>query len=521
MFKKKKREKKSDNIDSIEIPGEEEPNYAGLVVVYRSDIISRLEPKQILPYMASIDTTQSEKIKKIGEIDRVVATELLLDAIKQSRDRGIWREFMTALERTKYIALRQKLHGDSIHDDTSEIRYIEIMTPQLRQIINPCEITSALLSRDILIQDDVEEILCEANNRGSIAATDMLLQRVSGKHPKWYTELVAVLFTSGMSDAGDILLQGFNQCPRKSEDSESYLTRTQVPKTGVTVKHLRKYVKERNPNTGSSKEQPRPHSSVLSLTDVGTKCSSKEQPRPHSSVLSLTDVGTKFCHTPKEEQNYLQRIVQKREFEEHVYDEPAYEENPEDMEVKIPEAEISNNQYLSMDSSLTNELFYITPQEVADTKERAERETVYVCAVEDYETLYRGQRSFKKGDVIRVVKPIDGEEDDEYYQCNDKEGQLIPKICVDVVEIRKPERTEKCKSTSFDYGSPAPDTPIPENMMMTINKMLSELLKQQTLEQHDKDLKEQLGQREDVMKQDLLIPEDDDEDDLENITSLC
>ncbi|WAR09013.1 hypothetical protein MAR_018971 [Mya arenaria] len=412
MFKKKKREKKSDNIDSIEIPGEEEPNYAGLVVVYRSDIISRLEPKQILPYMASIDTTQSEKIKKIGEIDRVVATELLLDAIKQSRDRGIWREFMTALERTKYIALRQKLHGDSIHDDTSEIRYIEIMTPQLRQIINPCEITSALLSRDILIQDDVEEILCEANNRGSIAATDMLLQRVSGKHPKWYTELVAVLFTSGMSDAGDILLQGFN-----------------------------------------------------------------------------------LCHTPKEEQNYLQRIVQKREFEEHVYDEPAYEENPEDMEVKIPEAEISNNQYLSMDSSLTNELFYITPQ--CETPLPEEPPPVPM-------RISRGKNE---------SMPIK----DENEVADTKERAER----VDVVEIRKPERTEKCKSTSFDYGSPAPDTPIPENMMMTINKMLSELLKQQTLEQHDKDLKEQLGQREDVMKQDLLIPEDDDEDDLENITSLC
>ncbi|XP_052807361.1 uncharacterized protein LOC128236509 isoform X2 [Mya arenaria] len=598
MFKKKKKEKISEKIDSIEISakkttnavfdnhvedghvaaslgykGEETPKYEMLVGVFEPDIITRLEPKQVLPYMPSIDPILSDKIKNISEIDRAVASGVLLDAIKQSRDRGIWREFMTALEGTKYIALRQKLHGDSVHDDTNERRYIEIMTPQLRQIINPCEITPALLSRDVLIQEDVEEITCEANNRGSIAATDLLLKRVSGKHPKWYTELVAALFTSGMSDAGDILLEGLNQIPERSKDSISYLTRSHVPKTELKGTHSRsKSVKERNPKTEVKGMHP-VSNSVKERNP--TQGNGKKQQRPHSSVTPLYKLGNQPSTQGK---YYITPVMQRLESEEHVYDVVSDEDSlykttdfrkkevNEDAEVDIADTasykesvheqqqfqteikdrvETANDiPYLCLDRALvegTNDIAtqYSTslpkvpprlpmriskdrvesmPMKEQDEYEdtdlmNVKRETIYVYSVEDRDAIYQGHRSFQKGEIIRVIKPKDDEQDEEYYQCDDEAGNLIPKSCVEVIDIPKRKHTSNRKSTSSESASVATDTQIPESMIKTVNQMLSDLLKKhKVLEQHVEVLKEQRGVREN---------EDDDEEDLENITSLC
>ncbi|WAR08999.1 hypothetical protein MAR_018957 [Mya arenaria] len=354
--------------------GEETPKYEMLVGVFEPDIITRLEPKQVLPYMPSIE----------------------------------------------YIALRQKLHGDSVHDDTNERRYIEIMTPQLRQIINPCEITPALLSRDVLIQEDVEEITCEANNRGSIAATDLLLKRVSGKHPKWYTELVAALFTSEL----------------KGTHSRSKSVKERNPKTEVKGMHpVSNSVKERNPTQASYKESV------------------------HEQQQFQTEIKDRYSTSlPKVPPRLPMRISKDRVESMPMKEQDEYE-----------------------DTDLMN----------------VKRETIYVYSVEDRDAIYQGHRSFQKGEIIRVIKPKDDEQDEEYYQCDDEAGNLIPKSC--------------------ESASVATDTQIPESMIKTVNQMLSDLLKKhKVLEQHVEVLKEQRGVRENGIKQ-----EDDDEEDLENITSLC
>ncbi|XP_052807364.1 uncharacterized protein LOC128236510 isoform X2 [Mya arenaria] len=582
MFKKKIKHKKSDNIDSIKIPWEKESKYAVIANILEPDIIRRLEPKQVLPYMPSIDPTCSEKIKKIGEIDRTVASRLLLDAIKKSPDRGIWREFMTALERTKYIALRLKLHGDQIHDDALERRYIEIMTPQLRQIINPCEITPGLLSVDVLIQEDIEDINCEANNRGSIAATDLLLKRVSGKHPSWYSEFVTALFKSGMSNAGKLLLEGVMQGPVKSKYSKSLLTQTTDIKQGEMETHpLSESGKERISTSGSSRMKQRP--SAPSLTTAGELPSeygnSKKQQRPHSSVSKLTisdkqpnthenyyltrTVQTRECEEyaydevqddessedredipDTEDKYYLTPIVQKRECEEYANDEVPGEKKPENTEDN-PVTANSNYAYLGMNGNLYESLLPEVPprvprriskeiavsmpiqkgteNKVPDTDLNVEKETMYVYSVENNETI--SHRSFQKGEMIRVIKPKYGEEDEEYYRSADEEGQLIPKICVEVIEVTKRKSQSTRTSTSLDVGSTSTDTQTPENMLMMLNDVLSYLLKKHTvdhkLEQQENVLKEQSDQRKESMMEHLPIPEDDDEDDLENVTSLC
>ncbi|XP_052809567.1 uncharacterized protein LOC128238040 [Mya arenaria] len=186
----------------------EVPEYQKLVDIYRNDIRLRLIPKQILHLLFLMDDTDKDAIKRLGESGPAPATDLLLDCIRSSPDQGKWREFINALEKTKYICLVKKIRRQKVKDDTDEREYIRIMMPQLRNLINPREIMAHLLYHDIIISDDKEEIECVMSNSGSIEASELLLERVSGKHPNWYPILTRELIQHGHQSAGNILLEG-------------------------------------------------------------------------------------------------------------------------------------------------------------------------------------------------------------------------------------------------------------------------------------------------------------------------
>ncbi|XP_052808822.1 uncharacterized protein LOC128237380 isoform X2 [Mya arenaria] len=114
------------------------------------------------------------------------------------------------------------------------------MMPQLREMINPREIMAHLLSHDLLISDDKEEIECVMSNKGAIEASELLLERVSGKHPNWYGILTKLLLKHGHKGAGDMLKVGFREEPTTTQrypprsQSDSELMRTGKKSTTAT-----------------------------------------------------------------------------------------------------------------------------------------------------------------------------------------------------------------------------------------------------------------------------------------------
>ncbi|XP_052809592.1 uncharacterized protein LOC128238054 [Mya arenaria] len=219
---------------------DEEPEYQKLVGIFRGDIRLRLIPKQILHLLFLIDEREKDKIRKIGDIDPAVATDLLLDSIKSSPDPGRWREFLNALEKTKFTCLLKKIRRHEIVDDTEQRKYVSIMMPQLREMINPREIMAHLLHHDLLISDDKQEIECVMSNKGAIEASELLLERVSGKHPNWYGILTKLLLKHGHKGAGDMLKVGFCKEPTTTQkypprsQSDSELMRTGKKSTTAT-----------------------------------------------------------------------------------------------------------------------------------------------------------------------------------------------------------------------------------------------------------------------------------------------
>ncbi|XP_052807600.1 uncharacterized protein LOC128236641 isoform X3 [Mya arenaria] len=241
FLRKKKDKKKGELYSNIERTyHNEEPEYQKLVGIFRGDIRLRLIPKQILHLLFLIDEREKDKIRKIGDIDPALATDLLLDSIKSSPDPGRWREFLNALEKTKFTCLLKKIRRHEIVDDTEQRKYVSIMMPQLREMINPREIMAHLLHHDLLISDDKEEIECVMSNKGAIEASELLLERVSGKHPNWYGILTKLLLKHGHKGAGDMLKVGFCKEPTTTQrypprsQSDSELMRTGKKSTRAT-----------------------------------------------------------------------------------------------------------------------------------------------------------------------------------------------------------------------------------------------------------------------------------------------
>ncbi|WAR08998.1 hypothetical protein MAR_018956, partial [Mya arenaria] len=222
----------------------------------------------------------------------------------------------------------------------------------------------------------------------------------------------------------------------------------------------------------------------------------KSPDRGEMETHPLSESGKERIST-SEDKYYLTPIVQKRECEEYANDEV-----PGEYESLLPEVPPRVPRRISKEIAVSMPIQKGTENKVPDTDLNVE-----------------------KGEMIRVIKPKYGEEDEEYYRSADEEGQLIPKICVEVIEVTKRKSQSTRTSTSLDVGSTSTDTQTPENMLMMLNDVLSYLLKKHTvdhkLEQQENVLKEQSDQRKESMMEHLPIPEDDDEDDLENVTSLC
>lgn len=73
---------------------------------------------------------------------------------------------------------------------------LEVFAPYLEQEINPRELTTRLYENGILEVLDIEEIDAEQKNKGAIAATMILLDRIQTRLPpeEWFDRFLMVFF---------------------------------------------------------------------------------------------------------------------------------------------------------------------------------------------------------------------------------------------------------------------------------------------------------------------------------------
>lgn len=97
------------------------------------------------------------------------------------------------------------MRGHDHVDHTYQREYLKIITPILRELINPTEILPILWGVDVISNEDNEEIGRIERNLGPIAAATKLLDLVPRRHKYWYPHLVDALRVANKHEAADML----------------------------------------------------------------------------------------------------------------------------------------------------------------------------------------------------------------------------------------------------------------------------------------------------------------------------
>lgn len=78
------------------------------------------------------------------------------------------------------------------------------MKPELINRIYLSEIIDPLFAREVINEEDKDEIESAEKNRGPLEATRILLNKVDKRLPNWDTEFADVLEKAGMAEIADI-----------------------------------------------------------------------------------------------------------------------------------------------------------------------------------------------------------------------------------------------------------------------------------------------------------------------------
>ena len=99
--------------------------------------------------------------------------------------------------------LPNTLLGVTELDLTVQRNLLKVFIPELINNLQPSELIDHLFSRDVISGTDKEEIECELKNRGSSAASLMLLDRIPRRIHNWYSEFVSALRACGFEFLAD------------------------------------------------------------------------------------------------------------------------------------------------------------------------------------------------------------------------------------------------------------------------------------------------------------------------------
>ncbi|XP_052280049.1 uncharacterized protein LOC127877829 isoform X2 [Dreissena polymorpha] len=117
----------------------------------------------------------------------------LCTLVNQSEEPGNWQTFITALERAEYTYVVNLLRGEIDNDGHEDREILNIFRPIIIKNISTAEVLDKLYERNVLNDQDREEIQSEIKRRGDIAAACMLLYKVPRREPNWFSIFVTVL----------------------------------------------------------------------------------------------------------------------------------------------------------------------------------------------------------------------------------------------------------------------------------------------------------------------------------------
>ena len=181
-----------------------EKGIADRILEKRCLIEGYIRVSDILGHLTFLDDLEDVRLKN-NESPRKAAS-LLLDKISKSEEEGKWTTFIDALEKERYSYVVDLINGDSsIAEDDMLARkqLLQVFRPRLVQDLDPGEVTDHLFEKNVINDDDMDEIRREMANKGRKAATYLLLDRIPIRSPTWYCDFLQALRSSGQGFLAD------------------------------------------------------------------------------------------------------------------------------------------------------------------------------------------------------------------------------------------------------------------------------------------------------------------------------
>lgn len=134
---------------------------------------------------------------------------------------------------SEYEYIVSLLRGETEEDHSDNRILLKLFTPQIMDRIDPDEFIDHLFEKGVINERDMEEVRCEKDRRGAIAASFMLLHKVPRRVSNWFVVFLDVLEKCGMDD----LIPQFNipevtvttrrvQINKQLDEDKYYLTPT-------------------------------------------------------------------------------------------------------------------------------------------------------------------------------------------------------------------------------------------------------------------------------------------------------
>ncbi|XP_060576848.1 uncharacterized protein LOC132734151 isoform X2 [Ruditapes philippinarum] len=154
-----------------------------------------IDVTEVVPHIPFIDAHEF-----LGGDDAATKVNLLIKRIKSCDEPGKWQAFLHALNQAEYEYIVSLLRGETEDDHSVNRHLLKLFTPQIMNRIDPEEFIDHLFEKGVINERDKEEVRCEKDRRGAIAASFMLLHKVPRRVTNWFAVFLNVLENCGMED---------------------------------------------------------------------------------------------------------------------------------------------------------------------------------------------------------------------------------------------------------------------------------------------------------------------------------
>ncbi|XP_041057703.1 interferon-induced helicase C domain-containing protein 1 isoform X1 [Carcharodon carcharias] len=217
-------------MSSSDCEQEREQQRLTLIECLRNRLVAIIQVEPVLDFIKFMDEADVEEIRTVKtQKGNQAAAHLLLTKInRQPRSRGWFGEFLTALREggCSHAAVYVNLETDNAISPTLEaqndleVNFINMLSPSLIDKLKPNEVSPHCLAKNILTQDDVENISSETRQKGNKAGARQLLKRVMMKSPGWFSIFLDVLQQTGYEDLAKMLAGNDNSQPKTLDPAQ-------------------------------------------------------------------------------------------------------------------------------------------------------------------------------------------------------------------------------------------------------------------------------------------------------------